>query len=80
MQVIERVEELFLRAALAGQELDVVHQQQLNRAVAAAELVAPALRDGCDKVVDELLTGDVQGVAAGLPRPQSDRLQEVRLA
>jgi hypothetical protein len=80
VQVVERVEELFLRAALVGQELDVIHHQQLDRPVAPPELIAASLGDGRHEVVHELLGGNVQRVASGLSRAQGDRLEEVGLA
>ena len=39
VECVERVEELFLRAFFAGQELDVVEQQRVDRAIAIAELL-----------------------------------------
>jgi hypothetical protein len=41
MQRVEGVEELLLHAFLAAQELDVVDQQQVHRAVLLAELDQP---------------------------------------
>ena len=38
VQRVERVEELVLRAFLAGDELDVVDEQHVDRAIALAEL------------------------------------------
>jgi hypothetical protein len=38
-QRVEEIEELFLRAALAAEELDVVDEQQIERAVVALEVV-----------------------------------------
>ena len=39
ISALNSVEELFLRAALAAEELDVVDQQQVERAVVALEIV-----------------------------------------
>ena len=79
---VERVEELFLRGLLALEELDVVHQQQVDFAVAAAELAHLAGLDGGDELVGELLGADVReaerrGAAQQLV---GDGLHEVRLA
>jgi len=38
-QRLEGVEEFFLSAALAGEELDIVDQQQVQRMVVALEVV-----------------------------------------
>ena len=53
------MKELLLGAFLAGDELDVVHQQHVHRAVALAEGVHPVRTDGADQVVGEGLGGKV---------------------
>ena len=64
-QRVERVEELFLRTVLAGEELDVVDQQRVERAVRLLELVDRVVLQGADHVADEAL-----GVHVGdLARP-----------
>ena len=45
MDGVERVEELLLGALLVGDELDVIDQEEVNPAVAGAEVVDPALLD-----------------------------------
>ena len=51
---VEGVEELLLRAILAGEELDVVHQQHVAAlAVAATELVDLPVADAVDVLVHE---------------------------
>ena len=59
VQRVEGVEELLLRPFLVLQELDVVDQQHVHVAVAAAEPVLLAVPDHVDEVVGELLRADV---------------------
>ncbi len=60
VQRVERVEELFLRLRLAGQELDVVDQQQVALvAVARAELVHPLVLQRLDELVHEALGAEM---------------------
>ena len=61
---VERVEELFLRPLLVGDELDVVDEQQVDPPVARPELVDLALLDRCDELVRELLAGGVDDALA----------------
>jgi hypothetical protein len=79
---IERVEELLLRALLAGQELDVVDQEHVRGAVAALELQRGRVLDGVDHLVHELLGGDEHDPRARALRPHrvADRVHEVGLA
>ena len=58
-QRVEQVEELFLRAALAAEELDVVDQQQIERAVVALEVVEGLVLVGAHDVGDVGLGVDV---------------------
>ena len=59
------MEELGLRPLLAGEELDVVHQQHVHRSVALAELEDPVVLDRVDHLVHEALARDV-----GEPQPR----------
>ena len=59
VQRVEGVEEFFLRALLAGKELDIVDHQDVDRPVFLAEELGLALLDGADDLVGELLTRDV---------------------
>ena len=62
LRVVERVEgveELVLRAFLAGDELDVVDEQHVDRAIALAELEDAVVADGVDHLVHEPLGRDV---------------------
>ncbi len=54
-QRVERVEELFLRALLAGEELDVVDQQRIERAVRGLEFVDGVVLQRPHHVADEAL-------------------------
>ena len=58
-QRVEEVEELLLRAALAAEELDVVDQQQVERAVVALEVVEGLVLVGAHDVGDIRLGVDV---------------------
>jgi hypothetical protein len=68
-QRFEGVEELLLRALLAGDELDVVDEQQIEGAIFRAKLAGAVIADGIDEVVGEALGGEIEqapgGVAAG---------------
>ena len=82
VQLVERVEELLLRALLVLQELDVVDQQDVDVAVARAELLLPVVTDRVDEFVRELL-----GVHVADPQLRmhlrgvvGDRVQQVGLA
>jgi len=76
------VEELLLRPLFAGDELDVVDEEQVDRTVACPELRGPVVADGVDELVGEALRGEVHdrhpleethGFVA-------DRVEQVRLA
>ena len=82
IQAVEGVEKFLLRAVLARDELDIVHEQQIRVAVFLAEVFGRAGADGFDHLIDELLALDVGNlrrrivVADGL----ADGEQKVRLA
>ena len=82
MDRVEGVEELLLRALLVGDELDVVDEQQVDLAVASAEVVDAALLDRGDEVVGELLAGGVDDPLAreALHDRVADRVHQVGLA
>ena len=82
VEVVEGVEELLLRPLLARDELDVVDQEQIDRAVARAELRGAVVADRVDELVGEALGGEVRD---GHAREEAhalmpDRVQQVRLA
>ena len=56
---VERVEELLLRARLADEELHVVDEEEVERAVVALERVEALVLVGAHDVGDELLGVDV---------------------
>ena len=83
VQRVERMEELLLGRFLAFQEVDVVHQEQIDVvAVALAELRHGAPGDALDHLVDELLGAHVQhpGVRAAPEHGVGDGLHQVGLA
>jgi hypothetical protein len=65
---VEGVEEFLLGAVLAGEELDVVDEQDVDLPVIAAELGQLSVLDGADVVVGELLAGDVRIGASATAR------------
>ena len=82
MDGVERMEELFLRPFLVGDELDVVDEQQVDPAVARTELVDLALLDARDEFVRELLGGRVDDALARELRRDlvADGMHQVGLA
>jgi hypothetical protein len=79
---VEDVEELFLRAVLAGDELDVVHEQHVGVAILLPERGQAIEPDGVDHLVEEAIRGDVgqlEMAIAGLD-VVADRVHEVRFS
>ena len=66
VQGVEGVEELFLGGLLAGDELDIVHQQQVGHAVLHAEVLGAAGADGGDQLIGELLAGHIHDDEVGV--------------
>ena len=54
------MEELFLRALLVGEELNVVDEQHINLAEARTERLSAALLNARDELIRERFTGDVK--------------------
>src|SRR5262249_59468792 len=82
VEVVEGVEELFLRPLLAGDELDIVDQQEIDRPIARAKLRGAVVADRVDELVREPLR---RQVSDGHAREEAralvpDRVQQVRLA
>src|SRR6266852_7719 len=79
---VESVEELLLSALLAGDELDIVHQQHIHSAEAVAEAGHAVKAQRVDHLVGELFGADIgeprRGVA--LLDPVADGLHQVGLA
>ena len=66
VQSIEGMEEFVLYLFLTGNELHVVHQQQVCFAVLGAELAAAAGTDQFDELVDEVIALDVNDLGIGI--------------
>ena len=81
-QRLEGVEELLLRALLAGEELDVVDQQQVERVVLRLQLVEGLALVVLHHVGDELLGVQVEDARIGPVGEQrvADGVDQVRLA
>ena len=85
LRVVERVEgveELVLRAFLAGDELDVVDEQHVDAAIPLAEVEDAVVAHGVDHLVHEPLGRDVGELQAGavLQHVLPDRVHQVGLA
>jgi hypothetical protein len=79
---VEGIEELFLRARLADEELHVVDEEEVERAVVALERIEALVLVGAHHVGHELLGVDVAhlGLGVALEDLDADRLQQVGLA
>ncbi len=65
-QRVEGVEKLFLGGVLAGEELDVVDEQRVDRAETPLEFVHAFRAQGLDHRADELFRPQVQHLAGGI--------------
>src|SRR6185295_11481663 len=79
---VERVEELSLRAFLAGDKLNVVNEQYVDAAIPLAEIKNAVIAHGVDHLVHEPLGRDVSEfqIAIVLEHELTDRMHEMRLA
>ena len=83
---IEGVQELALRRGLVGEEVHVVDREHIEAAEATSKALDRAAADRGDELVGELLAGGVAdplggaAVAAALPSPTADALQQMGLA
>ena len=79
---VERMEEFLLCRILAGNELDVVDEEQIGPAVFAAELNIPALLHRGDQLVRKLVALDVDDVIARMLFMDlaGDGVEQMRLA
>jgi len=59
LQVVERVEQLFLGFILARDELDVVHEPHTDVALRLPELVDPVVLQSRYELFGKLLSGDI---------------------
>ena len=79
---VEGMEELLLGLLLTGDELDIVHQQQIRLAVLVLELRLTAGLDGGDQLVGEFVALDVDDLGVGilLADAVGDGVQQVGLS
>ena len=82
VEFIERMEELFLRALFAGQDLHVVHQQHVGGAIVLMEERHAVGSDALDELIHEALGGGVyhSRFAEAIQQRPADRVQQVCLA
>src|SRR5258705_6238606 len=82
MDGVECVEELFLRALLTGEELDVVDEEPVEAAIALAELLALLSADRVDELVGELLARRVGDALLRMTRDDrvTDRVHKMGLS
>ena len=82
VNVVEGVEKFLLRGLLAGDELDIVNEEEVNVAVFHAEFLARALFDGFEQLICELIALYVGDLRAGIVLAYilADRKQQMRLA
>ena len=75
------MEEFLLSGFLAGNELHVIHQEQIRFPVFAAEFDVFTVADGIDQLIGELVTLDVNNVGIGLDLADAigNGVQQVRL-
>src|SRR5881396_3475864 len=76
VQIVERVEELFLRPLLPRDELDIVDQQEIDVAIARAELGRPIVANRIDQLIGESLRRQIRD---GHRRKQAARLMADRV-
>jgi len=76
------VEEFLLRLDLAGDELDIVHQQHRGLPVFLPKLGVAVLPDGADQLVGEVVALDIDdaGLRPALLHQMSDGVQQMGLA
>ena len=74
------MEELLLGRFFARDELDIIHQQDIDRAILGAKLFGGAITNSIDNFVGELLRRNIEHRQAGLHALVPNRVQEVRLA
>src|SRR5439155_3700741 len=65
---VEGVEELLLGSFLAGDELDVVDEQDVDAAVTLSKLLALLAADGIDEFIGELFARRVHDALLGVAR------------
>ena len=81
-QRVERVEELFLGPVFTGDELDVVDEQDIDRAVFIVELLRRLFLDAGDEFVGKVFTAGVEDLRVGIVSGDAvaDRVKQMRFA
>ncbi|MNS87957.1 hypothetical protein D3C72_1219150 [compost metagenome] len=76
------MEEFLLGGLFAGEELDVVDEQQIDGAITILEVHRLVVADGVDQLVGELLRAQIRDLGAGVVRQDvvGHRMHEVGLA
>ena len=54
------MEKFFLGTFFTGNELDIIHQKDINVSVFASELLVLIITDGVDQLIGEFLTGHIE--------------------
>ncbi len=80
MKCVKGVKELFLRAFLAGDELDIVDEQDVGRAILFTERVGRVRADGLDQVVGKSFRRHVEHPQTLCLANVPDGVEQVRLA
>ena len=63
---VEGVKELFLGSVFTGEELHVVHKENINASVFLSKSYHSVVLDGADKLVDKILRRDIGDFHAGV--------------
>ena len=66
MQLVEGVEKFLLGALPAGDELDIVHHEDIHPADLLPELIGLVALDGADELIGEALAGHVKNLPGGI--------------
>src|SRR5262249_26700442 len=82
VEVVEGMEELLLRPLLAGNELDVVDEEEVDVSIFGAKLRRSIVADGVDELVGEALRREVEQAKRGIEAGDlmTDGMKEVGLA
>ena len=66
IEIVEGMEEFLLGGFLTGDELDIVHQEQVGVSVFVAEFLVAALLQGADQFNGEFIALDIDDVVVGM--------------
>jgi hypothetical protein len=80
VEAIEGVEELFLGAFLAGDELYVIHEKDIHLAVFGTEVIRGLVADGIDEVIGKGFRGHIEDAGVPTDREIADGVEQVGLA